>query len=120
MPVRSLASSVLAWPDARQVDGALRDWASRAAAARPELRRVGYFGSYARGDWGPGSDLDVILVVATAARPFIRRPIDWDLTPLPVPADVIVYTEDEWRALDPETRFGRTIAREAVWVYGRD
>lgn len=117
MPVRSLTSSVIVWPDRPTVESALRRWAEAAARARPELRRVGYFGSYARGDWGVGSDLDVLLVVADADLPFERRAVAWDLTPLPVPADTLVYTEDEWRRLDPASRFARVLAREVVWVW---
>ena len=111
MPVRSLNSSVVVWPDRVAVESALR---------RPELLRVGYFGSYARGDWGVGSDLDVVLVVASADLAFGRRAAAWDLTRLPVPADALVYTEDEWRRLDPESRFARMLAREAVWVWVKE
>lgn len=118
MPVRSLRSSVLAWPDARAVDEAVRAWASRAAAERAGVGRIGYFGSYARGDWGVGSDVDVVIVVDQAALPFERRGLEWDLTELPVPADVVVYTESEWRSLDPRSRIGRTFRDETIWVWG--
>lgn len=117
MPVRSLLSSVLRWPDDREVRDALSRWTARAAAERNELVRVGYIGSYARGDWGPGSDLDVVLVVAHAREPFIERGRSWDLTSLPVPADVLVYTETEFQDLArSESRFGRLLREEAVWV----
>ncbi len=119
MPVRSLSSSVLRWPDAATVDVALRRWAERVAAVRPELRRAGYFGSYARGDWGPGSDLDLLLIVERSTEPFERRGAAWDVTDLPVPADVLVYTEVEWQKLAQRTRFRDTVMREAVWVYSR-
>jgi nucleotidyltransferase-like protein len=119
MPVRSLASSVLRWPDAAAVDQALRRWADRIARDGPGVRRIGYFGSYARGDWGVGSDVDVVVVVESSALPFERRPLEWDTMELPLPADVLVYTEDEWRSLDPSRRFTRTLQRETVWVYGR-
>ncbi|MGH7265019.1 MAG: nucleotidyltransferase domain-containing protein [Candidatus Rokuibacteriota bacterium] len=92
-------------------------WADRMAALHPETARVGYFGSYARGDWGPGSDVDLVVIVREADEPFDRRGIRWDATALPVPADVLVYTEAEWRALDPTSRFARTLTRETVWVY---
>ena len=117
MPVRSLSSSVLRWPDAGAVHDALRQWAERAGATRPELRRVGYFGSYARGDWGPGSDLDVMIVVAASGEPVARRPLAWDLTELPVPADVLVYTTAELERLDPASRFARTLREEPGWVW---
>ena len=63
MPVRSLNSSVFKWPDHATVDKAVRSWAQAEAKRHPELQRLGYFGSYARGDWGVGSDLDLVAVV---------------------------------------------------------
>ena len=118
MPVRALNSSVFKWPDAATVDSAVREWAGEAAANRPEVQRIGYFGSYARGDWGVGSDVDLFVIVESAADPFERRAIRWDTAGLPVPADVLVYTQDEWHGM-ADTRFHQMIDREAVWVYGR-
>ncbi len=118
MPVRSSTSSVVRWPDAGTVDEALRRWSARVARERPGVRRIGYFGSYARGDWGVGSDLDVVIVVDASDTPFLRRAAEWDLNELPVPADLLVYTEQEWRALDPRSRFGRMLREEVVWVHG--
>lgn len=120
MPVRSSDSSVLKWPDADRVQKALTHWAQTAAEVNPDLRRVGYFGSYARGDWGPGSDLDVVLVLERSDRPFRERGADWDLTGLPVPAQVLVYDLDEWEDLQERGgRFATVLAREARWVLER-
>lgn len=117
MPVRSLSSSVLTWPDRATVERDLRAWVLAERARRPELRRLGFFGSYGRGDWGPGSDLDLVAVVADAREPFERRGLGWDLTPLPVPAEMLVYTEPEWRALQASgSLFARRLASETVWV----
>lgn len=44
MPVRSLASSVLKWPDKRTVDQAVKTWAERLASANPHIRGIAYFG----------------------------------------------------------------------------
>lgn len=119
MPVRSSTSSVVRWPDATTVDRAIRQWAHGVAATRSALRRIGYFGSYARGDWGVGSDLDVIIIVAAARLPFERRAVEWDLTELPVPADVFVYTEAEWSAGAGGRRFHEVVDREGIWVFER-
>jgi uncharacterized protein len=117
MPVRSLSSSVLVWPNKTQVDEALRRWAAHAYRTRPELRRLGYFGSYARADWGVGSDLDLVAIVTSADARRDRRALDWDLTGLPVAAEIVVYTEDEWQALVAAGgRFVRTLEAETVWV----
>ncbi len=120
MPVRSLSSSVFKWPDRETVAASVREWARRLARERPELLRAGYFGSYARGDWGVSSDVDLIMIVQESRAPFWQRSLDWDPAGLPVPADVLVYTEDEWRdmALRGE-RFYQTVQKEAIWVYER-
>lgn len=121
MPVRSLSSSVLRWPDAEAVRGALRAWAERAAEAHPELAAVGLFGSYARGDWGVGSDADVLIVVDHAQRPFVERARGWDLSSLPVPADVLVYDPAEWEALaSGSSRWAGVLRREVSWVWRRE
>lgn len=119
MRVRLLSSSVVKWPDAQTVERALREWAQKMAQRHPEALRVGYFGSYARGDWGVGSDVDVIVIVAQADLPFERRAAAWDANPLPVPADLMVYTLDEWQSLPRDSRFVQTAEREARWVWER-
>jgi uncharacterized protein len=119
MPTRSLRSSVLAWPDRATVEAALRSWTEAARADRPELRAVGYFGSYARDEWGPGSDLDLILIADDDA-PFERRAPRWDLTALPVPAEALIYTPAEWQTvLARGDRFARMLERDVVWVMER-
>ena len=119
MPVRSLSSSVLIWPNAREVDQAVHRWTSDLVLRRRDVVRLGYFGSYARGDWGVGSDLDLVIVVDRSDVPFERRGAEWDATDLPVPADVLVYTQAEWQSLGQSRRFSSTLLREVVWVYAR-
>ena len=117
MPVRSLRSSILRWPDRSDVDSAVRAWAREQARIRPGLVRPGYFGSYATGNWGVGSDLDSVAVVASCARPFGERALEWDLTKLPVPAEILIYTTAEWaRVLQKQDRFARVMSKEVVWV----
>ncbi|MBO9362385.1 MAG: nucleotidyltransferase domain-containing protein [Thermoflexus sp.] len=120
MPVKSLSSSVRTWPDAWEVEGAVRAWSRRIAATHPEVLRVGYFGSYARGDWGVGSDLDLVIVVAHSDQPFISRAAHWPIEELPVPADILVYTREEWERIDPDSRFGRLLREEVRWVFERE
>ena len=120
MPVRSSSSSVLVWPTRAQAGSALEAWAAANTAVRPDLLRLGYFGSFAGTAWGVGSDLDLVAVVRDSTLPFARRAIEWDLTPLPVSADLLVYTESEWLTLTGSGgRFGRTLAEDVVWIVGR-
>lgn len=117
MPVRSLTSFVLRWPDRAEVDRAARLWAAEQRQSHPEVQRIGYFGSYARGDAGVGSDLDLIVIVERAQRAFMERALDWDLSGLPVPAEILVYTREEWDRMQAEgRRFGAMVQRETVWL----
>lgn len=118
MPVRSSSSRVLKWPDRAAVDAAARSLAARLAATHPELLRLGYFGSYARGDYGVGSDLDLVAVVRASSRAFRERPLDFELAGLPVAPELIVYTQQEWDALQASgDRFAARLGAEAVWLH---
>ena len=119
MPVRSLSSSVLRWPDKTSVLQALGRWAQLVAQEQTEVEQIGYFGSCARGNWGVGSDVDLIIVVSAAPEPFERRGAKWKLTELPVPADVFTYTREEMNALLLQEDLYRRKLPEAVWVYDR-
>ena len=100
---------------------ALTAWMTREAPRHPDLVRLGYFGSYARGDYGVGSDLDLVAVLEASPEPFLRRALSWDLLPLPVPAEILVYTQDEWDQLISEgSRFAKTLQRETRWLVPED
>lgn len=73
--------------------------------------------SYARGDWGVGSDL--VAIVERSDLPFERRASSWDVTGLPVPAELLVYRAEEWDGILGQGRFRETLRRETVWVYDR-
>lgn len=119
MPVRSSGSSILRWPDRDRVLAAAREWARAELAKRPSARAIGCFGSYARGDWGVGSDLDHVALVESSDEPFERRARAWDVTLLPVPSEIVVYTLVEWqRKLADGGRFARTLRSETIWLAG--
>jgi uncharacterized protein len=120
MPVRSLNSSVFKWPSRRTVDKAVRSWAADVRQREPLLVGLAYFGSYARGDWGVGSDLDLLAVVEHCDESFERRSLSRDLSELPVQANLLIYTLTEWKAMEQEAgRFARMITGEAVWLFAR-
>ncbi len=121
MPVTSSTSSIKRWPSAEAVLSAADAWAREAAEQRPDLIALGYFGSYARGEAGFGSDLDLIAVVGTDDQPAEERSRDWHTEVLPVPADLLVFTVREWQQLEAEGgRFVRTLRAEAQWLVKRE
>ncbi|MBM7581857.1 putative nucleotidyltransferase [Caldicoprobacter guelmensis] len=118
MPVRLLNSSVLKWPDFNEVIGSLNRWVKKVLQERADIIRIGYFGSYARKDWGVGSDLDLLVVVEKSDRPFHKRAAEWDVLNIPVPVDLLIYTEEEFAKLRSEKRFFyRQLEKEVVWLY---
>lgn len=120
MPVRFLNEPVMRWPGRAEVDRAVRSWAESLAARAHGVLRVGYFGSYARGDWGVGSDVDLVVIVGASPLPRGARAPELDPDVLPVHADLMSYTEEEWLALQASgSRLARTLASETVWVYER-
>ena len=120
MPVRSSSSRVLRWPDAREVERAATEWAKAAAGTASGIAAIGIFGSYARGEAGVGSDLDLIILVDDSPDPFERRPARFPVEHLPVPAEVLVYTLAEWQNLATMSpRFASTLAHETKWLIGQ-
>lgn len=117
MPVTSSTSSVKRWPKAEAVIAALEAWGAETVSRRDDLIALGYFGSYARGDAGFGSDLDLLMVVEADGRPFLERGLGWRTETLPVPVDLLIYTAPEWeRLLAAGGRFARTLSAEARWL----
>lgn len=111
MPVRSLNAPVLKWPERDAVLAASQAWAHALRASDARVVQVGYFGSYARGDAGVGSDLDLFVIVRQGADTCL-----FDVSRLPVPADVVVFEETRWAKMSAEpTGIARTIARDAKW-----
>ncbi len=116
MPVRLLNTSVRKWPGAETVLRQTREWCGRLIEENPVVLRVGLFGSYARGEGGVGSDLDLVVVVDQSAQPFGGRQVG-DPSELPLGADLLIYTVDEWNALlEQETRFARMLQTEVLWL----
>ncbi|MHB8069998.1 MAG: nucleotidyltransferase domain-containing protein [Desulfobaccales bacterium] len=116
--MRSLTSPVLKWPEPKKIIQALKHWVEKLVKTRSDIVRIGYFGSYARGNWGVGSDLDLIIIVSHADIPFEMRPSQFDTLELLVPVDILIYTLEEWQ-MNHTKKFFQTLENEAVWVYRR-
>lgn len=79
-------------------------YAARLFRERPDVEEVVVFGSFAAGTYAPGSDIDLVIVLARADRPVHERISDLlDLLPprFPVGVDLFPYTRAELRALEP-------------------
>ena len=85
----------------------------------PAVERIILFGSYARGRRDLGTDLDVIVIMDSTA-PFLERQKQlYQMLTLPVDADILCYTPEEFERLR-YTPFGRRILQEGVVLYEKN
>ena len=121
MPVRSLSSAIFKWPDRKQVLSAATNWARSLRGQDKTVESILCVGSYARNDWGVGSDLDVIVLIANASMSPLERRERYEPRGLPVPADLWVYTRDEWKALSSRApQLWQRLQREMLDLADRD
>jgi uncharacterized protein len=117
MPVTSSRSSIKRWPSAEQVLDAASLWAQRLQECEPRIVGVGVFGSCVRGEWAVGSDVDLIVVRRDGAP--VPGLLGADVDALPVPADVLHYTESELGALlERGGRMAGVVRDETRWLVG--
>lgn len=113
MPVRSLSSPVLKWPRREEVLEALKVWVEE-LQNDPRVWAVGYFGSLAEDTWGVGSDVDLVIIIKEKnPPPFWERALKFSYPDLPVPADLLIYTLEEWARLRARSRW------KIKWLFTR-
>jgi predicted nucleotidyltransferase len=96
---------------------AVQAWATEQRLANPGLKRVGVFGSYGRGTAAVGSDLDLLLVDASAEGPQHLRLLHWPLERLPLSCDALVLTPAELDVLlTGPGRMGAELKRDLRWL----
>ena len=98
-PSGSSASLVVKSNNQAAVERAVRGWARDVRERRPEVLRVVWFGSRVTGTPGPGSDVDVCVVLAAADKPFRDRIGDYLPYGFPVGVDLFPYTVAELERL---------------------
>ena len=92
---RSLSTVVIKSVDEDGVRRAADAWAARLLHEHPEVDEVVFFGSFARGTFAPGSDLDVLIVLDRSDMlPRDRLPT-YLPGAFPVGLDLFVLTREE-------------------------
>jgi predicted nucleotidyltransferase len=103
--------------DKERVLRELRAWAACLKQEHPDVEKVGLFGSYATGTYGPRSDADLLILLRTSAKSFRDRIPDFLPAGLSVPCDVFPYTTDEIETLQRDgSPWIRHILQEVIWL----
>ena len=79
----------------------LKETANRIRSNRPDVKRVLLFGSFAKGNYVPESDIDILIEVKDSPVPFLERRdafVDY-FTGLPFDLNILVYTEKELKKM---------------------
>lgn len=70
-------------------------WAAGILERHAEVEEIVVFGSFAEGNWSPGSDLDFFLVLSHADRPVRDRIASYLPGAFPTSLDVFPFTREE-------------------------
>ncbi len=103
--------------DEAAVRRAMDAYAARLLAEHPEVEEIVVFGSFAEGNWAPGSDLDVFIVLSGSLKSVRDRIPDLLPGAFPVGVDLFPYTREEIAARTPSLLLD-AVARSR-WRYAR-
>jgi len=82
------------------------------------LKKIIIFGSFARGDYHKGSDLDLVIVGEFKERFIDRIGKIIELNESDLEIDVMIYTEEEFQKMSKERRpFIEQVLEEGIVVY---
>ena len=121
MQSRSVGSVKIFWLDKPKIIDCLQGRAADLAARKGEVLEVWLFGSLARGDAVPGSDADLLIVVADSDLSFYERGPEYAFDSCGIGVDRFVYTRAEFEQLrETRPRFHETLMKERKPLYRRE
>ena len=103
--------------DKNKVLRQLADYTRKVKQGRPEVEKVGLFGSYATGTYGPASDVDLLIILRQSSKRFLDRIPDYLPEKLSVSCDVFPYTDEEIERMNQAgTPWICHVLKEVVWL----
>ena len=117
MPDRSSNSVKVVFADKNKILRQLADYTIKVKQSRPEVEKIGLFGSYATDTFGPASDVDLLIILRQSSKRFLDSIPDYLTENLSVSCDVFPYTNEEIEKMKQEgTPWIRHILKEVVWL----
>lgn len=114
----SLPSVKVIFADRNQIMGALERLVHTWVHKYPEIVRIILFGSYVRGDYFPGSDVDVLIILTESNKRLLERIPAFYPSSFPCDIDIFPYTHEEIDRLrnDPHGLVHRALS-EGMQLY---
>ncbi len=117
MPEKSSGSVKVFFADKQKVLSDLADYAAKLKQTRPDVVKVGLFGSYATDTYGPASDADLLIVLSHSDKRFMDRSPQFVPDNLTVGCDVFCYTQEEIERMTKRNNpWLKHILREILWL----
>ncbi len=114
---KSSNSVKVVFADKNKILRQLADYTVEVKRSRPEVEKVGLFGSYANDTFGPASDVDLLIILRQSSKRFLDRIPDYLPDNLSVSCDVFPYTSEEIERMTQEGMpWMRHVLREVVWL----
>jgi len=102
MPEKSSNSVKVVFADKNKILHQLADYIIKVKQSRPEVEKVGLFGSYANDTFGPASDVDLPIILRQSSKRFLDRIPDYLPDNLSVSCDVFPYINEEIKKMKQE------------------
>jgi predicted nucleotidyltransferase len=94
----------------------VKEYSKKLKKNHPEVEKVGLFGSYVTDEYGPSSDVDLLIVLKSNSKRFIDRIPDFLPSDIEVSCDCFPYTVDEINRMKSEDNpWILHVLEEAVW-----
>jgi len=92
------------------------------ASKYPTIKRIGIFGSYARGDYMPESDIDLIYEYDTSQKQSVDELLDYveninDILLEYIKVKKIDYVWYDGIILSEDFEFRNNVLNDVIWVY---
>ncbi len=117
MPGKSSNSVKVVFADKNKVLHQLKDYTREVKRSRPEVEKVGLFGSYATEAYGPASDVDLLVILRQSSKRFLDRIPDFLPDNLSICCDVFPYTKEEIERMNQAgTPWICHVLKEVVWL----
>lgn len=117
MPEKSSNSVRVFFADKETILGQVRRFATELKSTRPEVEKVGLFGSYATDMYGPASDVDLLIILRQSRKRFLDRIPDFIPDNVSVGCDVFPYTAEEIENMKRDHNpWIRRVLDEIVWL----